>query len=296
MHFHYLLTIQKICNQIRETRIAPIELSGKIPGDPFPEIQLVHDFINTFTLQRNLSAVYDMKSAQNSDGTYLWIPVSPFDSVLGTGDIASPYYGVDTSDGGSESQPIPLSPNTKIIQAIKIMLKRFYILSQNAIPDKFYNDSNYVDFFAESEAINLVASIFNSDYINSLLTQSKNWQGNPAVFYNFVQNNIPELYTFTPTQHPFFGLTDGDDIVEKRPPNIPGDAYVNKKNANYSGLTWYAGPLNVQLPATTTTTTADVDNPVQAFIKTVQQSDFLNFGKAHHLLVCYNLQMKMFSI
>ena len=45
------------------------------------------------------------------------------------------------------------------------------------------------------------------------------------------------------------------------------------------GLTWYAGPLTVQLPATTTTTTADVDNPVQDFIKTVQQSAFSKFWK-----------------
>ena len=53
---------------------------------------------------------------------------------LGQEDIASPYYGVDTSNGGSESRPISLSPNTKINQAIIIMLKRFYILSQNTMP------------------------------------------------------------------------------------------------------------------------------------------------------------------
>ena len=189
--------------------------------DPFPEIKLVHDFINTFTLQRNLSAVYDMRAAQNSDGTYLWIPVSPFDSVLGTGNFASPYTGVDTSGGGSETQPIPLSPNTRIVDVAKIILKRFYILSQNVIPNKFYVDSTYVDFFAESEATNLVASIFNPDYVNLLFTQAKNWQENPAGFYNFVQNSIPELYTFTPAQHPFFGLTDGSDIVEERTFDMP---------------------------------------------------------------------------
>ena len=267
--FPLFIDQQKICNQVRETRIAPIQLSSQMGDDPFPEIKLVHDFINTFTLQRNLSAVYDMRSAQNADGTYLWIPVSPFDSVLGTGDYASPYAGVDTSGGGSDTQPIPLSPDLKIVEVAKIILKRFYILSQNVIPNKFYTDSSYVDFFAESEATNLVASIFNPDYVNLLLTQAKNWQNNVNSFYSFVQNNISDLYTFKPAQHPFFGLTDGSDIVEERTfdmPHKPGDAYVNKKNSNYSGLTWYAGPISVQLPATPTTTTASPSNPVQTFL------------------------------
>ena len=45
-----------------------------------------------------------------------------------------------------------------------------------------------------------------------------------------------------------------------------GDAYVNKKNVNYSGLTWYEGPINVQSPTTPATTTTNTSNPVQTFL------------------------------
>ncbi len=290
--FPLIINKQKTCNNISETRIAPIALSNAILNDPFPEIILVHNFINTFTQQRNLGVLFDMRTAQNEDGTYLWIPISPFDSIYGTGDYRSPYIDVDNPAGSNFVQPINLSQETRIIQVLKIILKRFYILSQNSFPYQFYNDNNYNKFFSESEAANLIVSMFNSDYTNLLLTYAKRWQKNSTDFYNFIKTNIPALYDFTEEEHKFFGLTDRDDIIEERPNGpLEGDAYTNKENPDYHGFTWYPPAIIAQTPTTTSTIPADASaptttpttsvtttiNPIQNFLNDVKQSKFSKF-------------------
>jgi hypothetical protein len=276
--FPLIVKQQKICNQTKETRIAPIELSQKLP-QPFPEIELIQKFINSFITQRNLTTLYDMKSVQNADGTYAWIPVSPFDSVLGTPTNRSPYFGVDTSGGGSTTQNINLSNNPRLTQILTIILKRFYILSQNSLPYKFYEQkegTNYIKYFSESEAINLVASIFNQDYVNLLSEAAQHYQTNVGDFYTYIRNNILPLYSFTEEEHPFFSILHPETIDTIKPNYIEGDAYVNKSNPNYNGFTLYPGQISVQSPATTTTTIT-VNNPVQNFLKVAKQSNWNRF-------------------
>jgi len=284
--YAFPLVIQQKKEQcsIKETRIAPIELSNSIIGDPFPELVLVQDFIDSFITQRILTEQMDMRSAQNADGTYKWIPISPYDSTLGTPDNKSPYFGVDTSGGGSTSSPINTSSNPRMVQVLTIALKRFYVLTQYAFPDKFYSDSNYVDLFSKSEAINLVASIFNPTYTDLLSNFAKDYQTNPDAFYTWVKDNVPDLYKFPAGKYDFFNILDGDKLTEVRPIDdvthepeyIEGDTYVNKGNFNFHGFNVHQQGISVQVTPTTTPAT-DTNNPVQSFLSTTARSGWKKF-------------------
>ena len=271
------------CNQVKETRIAPVKL-GLAINDIFPEIKLVYQFINTFITQRNLTVLYDMRSLQNADGTFMWIPISPVDSILGTDNTKSPYYGVDTSNGGlapqamdavslppallQSSSEINLSSDSRIIQVLKIILKRFYILTQNSFPYKFYekkDSSKYTKFFSESEAINLTASIFNSEYADLILQISRQYAGDPKAFYDFVKTNIPDLYSFTPAEHKYFNILDGSNLGEPKP---NGDIYVDKYNINFHGFKICTDAISARVPIESDTK-IDSGNPVTDFLNSL---------------------------
>jgi lysozyme len=283
--YAFPLVIQRKKEQcaIKETRIAPIDLSNSIVGDPFPELVLVQKFIDTFITQRQLTEQAEMKSAQNADGTYKWIPISPFDSILGTSENKSPYYGVDSTGGGSGPQPINLSQYPRMVQVMSIILKRFYILSQYVLPNKFYNDDAYANLFSESEAINLIASISNPTYVDLLAQFAKDYQGRPDAFYQWIGVNIPDLYNFPANKYEFFDILDGANIDYNGSTSNPeGDAYVNKDDFYFRGFAVNEGTLTIQVPPTDTATT-NTDNPIQTFITTTAQSGWNKFWRGTKL-------------
>lgn len=157
----------------REERIAPIELSKKTK---FPELEFVSDFINSFQLQRELTAENDFKNQVSSNGTTTYIPISPIDTTLSGGSPKSPYIGVGTAEAIANTLPI----KTQIYQ---ILLKRYYMLSQGILPNDFFSNGTvdgrykldnasqvYRDLFAKAEAVNLITSLQlkSSNGVNSL--------------------------------------------------------------------------------------------------------------------------------
>ena len=279
--------------QVKETRIAPVKLGIAI-GETFPEIKLVNEFIKTFVTQRNLTAQYDMRIAQNADGTSVWIPISPVDSKLGTTNTVSPYYGIDTSDGGKTSQSVNgstlppvvvpiqsstnLSTDTRVIQVFKIVLKRFYILTQNTFPYKFYEENNsYVSLFSQSEAINLAISMFNPEYVDLILEFSKRFNGKPEVFYDFIRTDIPELYKFTQTERQFFNILDGSNLTYSITKlDDDGDIYVNKNNLHFRGFKIHKVAI-IARPKEATTDNSD--SPISTFLDTNAQGWWKNLWK-----------------
>lgn len=233
--FPLVIDKQNITGGQREVRVAPTKLS-QLLTKPFPELTLINNFIDTFNKQREFNITMNAKNELNDDGTYKWIPVSPLDSKLGSNNTSSaytgPYYGVDTTDGG-ESMPINISNDSRLVQIIKIVLDRFYVLSQSSYPSSFYNTQKkiskaYVDFFAKSEAANLANSITETKYAGNIKENANRFTNNVNDFYNFL--NTPALqdhYIFTSIEREAFPLA-GD---------TPGstDAYTNKDNPNYQG-------------------------------------------------------------
>jgi GH25 family lysozyme M1 (1,4-beta-N-acetylmuramidase) len=280
--YAFPLIIQRKKEQcaIKEIRIAPIELSNSIIGDPFPELVLVQKFIDSFITQRQLAEQAEMKSAQNADGTYKWIPISPFDSILGTPENKSPYYGVDSTGGGSTPQPINMSQYPRMVQVMAIILKRFYILSQYVHPNRFYDDDAYANLFSESEAINLIASISNPIYVELLAQFAKDYMGRPDAFYEWINVNIPNLYKFPANKYELFNILNGADIDNIGDPK--GDAYVNKDDFYFRGFTVHEQTLSIQVPPTDTSTTS-TDNPIQTFMNKTAQTGWNKFWKGQKL-------------
>jgi GH25 family lysozyme M1 (1,4-beta-N-acetylmuramidase) len=233
--FPLVIDKQNVTGGQREVRVAPTNLSKLLPK-PFPELTLISDFIDTFNKQKEFSEIMNAKNQMNDDGTYKWIPVSPLDSKLGSDDTKSaytgPYYGVDTTDGGT-AMPINVSNDNRLQQVIKIMLDRFYILSQSSYPSSFYDTDKkiskaYVEFFAKSEAANLANSMTETKYASNIKDNANKFTNSVDSFYTFL--NTPAMkdhYAFTPIERESFPLA-GDDLQGTV-------AYTNKNNSNYQG-------------------------------------------------------------
>lgn len=213
-----------------EERIAPIELSNSMADmfGPFPELVLVKDFITTFRRQIDLNRQYNMMGDQNADGSHVWIPISPFDSRLGTTNTNTPYIGVDSSVGGGELNPIPLSNDSRLNQVLKILLRRFYVLTQYVLPNKFISDDG-VDIelirkHAIGEAINLATSITNQNLRNNLKEFANRYKNNiDGLVGNdgYISQNIPEYWN---------GVGNSNEFI-----NLHRPIYVNKNSNNYVG-------------------------------------------------------------
>ena len=149
----------------------------------------------------------NQKAELNDDGTYKWIPISPLDSKLASDETQSayigPFFGVDTNDGGS-AMPINLSSDKRLSQVLKIMLDRFYILSQSSYPTSFYSTKRgvsnaYVNFYARAEAVNLANSINQTNYASNLKNAATSFSGNLTNFYNYL-NNQTTIFTINNKQ------------------------------------------------------------------------------------------------
>lgn len=264
--FPLVVNRERICGGIREERVAPIDISKKLP-EPFPELKLVDKFVQTFRNQEILDQLSKMKTEQNDDGSYKWIPISPADSAVFGTDIQSPYKGIDTTGGGSTEQPINLSSDKRLSQIMKIVLKRFYILSQSTYPESFYNSNSrdvrdaYIKLYAEAEATNLAASVTQSEYGNNLKTIADSFGTKLPIesFYTYL-NDTKELksyYDFTQAERPFFPMY-GESTNDS-------NVYVNKNNSEYRGAEIYEGEVIVKNPA------KGSSNPIDTFQKDIHR-------------------------
>ena len=199
----------------REVRIAPIEISKQLP-EPFPEITLVNDFITTFFKQEQFNEQMNLKAKEDADGRIDWIPISPIDSLLASTNTSSPYFGVKN-----------------LTQVYQILLDRFYILTQNAIPSSFYGTNgdtstkrlkSYIELYSTSEAANLVASVKNKE-LSDLLNESSKTFGDITEFYKFLNDPKNGITNYS---------DDTKDVIDTSDSNLP--AYVDKTNPAYVGL------------------------------------------------------------
>lgn len=230
----------------REERVAPIQLQKKVD---FPELNLVDDFINTFSLQKNYSKQLNIRENQGDDGTYKWIPISPFDSTLGGTTPESPYLGI--------------SDDVKT-ETLKILLKRFYMLSQGTLSEAFYpedtdnrrkdkeniiNSKAYQRLYSHSEAINLASTLINeknykildvmtNEYINSIDNFYDDIENINVVYDNGSELITGSLYDFPKDDPKYFLIT----------PSIPseGRVYVDKGNQDFEGISIPNNDIYVQ--------------------------------------------------
>jgi hypothetical protein len=246
-----------VCGGTKEERIAPIALSQRTEPDPFPEIQFVNAFIQTFFSQRNKGMLYNMRLGENDDGTSKWLPLSPFDSKLGTDDPRSPYY--DTIPVGDA---VNISSDNMLKQILDIVLKRYYIISQSSISNSFYGDNNksnnaYIQLYASSEAANLATAVNTSKVISDNVKDFADDYGlkrNISEFYTYLEKNNQTLYNFNDVT--YFEIADD------------AYAYADKLNANYEGVRIYDGMIEKQVLGGTP------DKPIDKFKKVASRGWF----------------------
>jgi len=263
-----------VCGGNKEERIAPINLSKKLTklgSKPFPEIEFVNNFIETFFTQARLNYLANMRENQNSDGSNEWIPISPIDSKLGNLNAKSPYYNIDNPN------IVNTSEKNKISQILDIMLNRFYVLSQFAIPDNFYPSasnnkvlSEYIKMYATSEAINLATSIINSTYTDSVNLFANKYKDNINDFYVELEKQIPETYSFKDNTKIYI-----ENVASEEP------IYVDKTDPNYKGLELYFNRLDKQ------TINQNSERPIDKFKRSVRRSGFSEFFKGTNKEVYY---------
>jgi hypothetical protein len=252
--FPLLIDQKPVTGGLREERVSPQRIDKMLP-EPFPESKLVNDFIQSFTTQRQQNALANMKSEQNDDGSNKWFPISPVDSQLVGNNVKSPYADIDTSTGGGQ-QSVNVSPDARITQVFKIVLDRFYMLSQGFIPNSFYGSTSdvnnaYVELYANSEAINLATSVTQTNYASVLKEFASQFNGRVDNFYNYLDANKE----FTDT----YAFPDNSKLEIN---NI----YVDKENPNYVGSTVYNNTIE-ELVITSGST-----KPIDTFVSGIQKS------------------------
>jgi lysozyme len=231
--FAFPLIVNKsepVCGGIREERIAPIELSKQCP-EPFPEIKFIDNFIKTFFLQAEFEYQNNLRSETNEDGSNVWLPLSPIDSKI-IGSNATPYLG-----------------KTNYLDMLETAINRFYIISQYAIPERFYNEDalkepnkSYIKLYAESEAVNLISSIsglgstttYGSDLTSSQLKKlSDAYKTNIGLFFDFISKNLSGSYNF-----------EGESVIIDN--NTA--AYVDKIDSKFKGFNFINNTVEEQNP------------------------------------------------
>ena len=270
----------------KEVRVSPVKLS-QLLTQPFPELVLVQEFIQTFNNQRRYSEIMNLKDTQNDDGTYKWMPISPLDSKLGsdTKDSAyiGPFYGVDTT--GTE---INLSTDNRLQQILKIVLDRFYVLSQSSYPTSIYGSDKvskaYITLYASAEAANLANSANQTKYVNNLSTIAKAYSQDITQFYKYLgdsKNGLLDHYVFDNTEHANIPLSnDNLDSIT---------AYVNKKNPNYVGSIIRETEIKTQVFDSTGASKKPVDVFQNTKLRGFVGNLFLNSTKDFYLFTEENL-------
>ncbi len=234
----------------KRERIAPIALSK---NTEFPELDLVSDFIDTFLLQSKLVELYNARDNQYNDGTYKWIPISPFDSTLGGASPQSPYLKISDA-----ARP----------DILKIFLKRFYMLTQGTLPESFYDEQNnsYSILYGNSEAVNLTSAFLTPRIAETVKVMVDEYLGPGGMvkFYTDIEtltdtyeNATINLYNFDADTIEYFPITPTN-------PNN-GRVYTDKNNENFVGVNMY----NQQVVIQDTEESSGSDNPVDNFTASI---------------------------
>jgi len=187
-------------------RIAPIQLNNQLSSDPMPEMELVYDFINTFQRQKQIIKAFEIREQKDENNVNLWIPISPIDSSSVNPDLVdSPYQGKSSWH-----------------EIVNVLLDRYYVLSQFAIPSDFIDDGAlgiaYRNLYSKSEAMNISLTLNNDELIKAIEIQVNEKSGNIDSFYKDIDGRDVPSYS-----------SGGRTVIN--------GVYINKGDIEYSGCT-----------------------------------------------------------
>lgn len=208
----------------KNKRVYPKEISNNCANgtDPFPELILVGQFIDSFLQQKLQEEIKDLRSKTDTNGNNTWIPIGPIDSVYG-GEIS-------TNGINSNSPYLGLNNDMNVNSLLNILIRRYYILSQFTFGQgNDFSNKDVIKFYAESEALNIANSVSNTIAINLIKTSvALKFKGNtPSNFYNYIAKTpvLSDLYTLNNSVNNTKILLEDQISV-----------YRNKGNSNFKGV------------------------------------------------------------
>ena len=243
----------------RESRAIPIDLSNRVEdatGNPFPEIELIDDFINAFIRIEKEELVSELRTQEDSIGNNIWIPVTPADSELFGNDKESPYTRI-------EFQYQNLNVNQKINKIYNKIIERFYVASQYTYGKQFYQENPFIvqlfsenelrnidiiKFAAGAEAANLAQSLTDLNTINTLRSKADQFKNNATidVLFQEFENSVPSysrvISSFPNPTSEFVtigntrGITFNDNFNTENIAVDVIDLYKNRENENFNGV------------------------------------------------------------
>jgi lysozyme len=231
-------------------RVSPKIIEEKIP-EPFPELIFVGNFIDTFIDQSKVTEAYEMLGATNSNGSYKWFPISPIDCDIVSTDLRSPYASLYFSDLSG------------INAVMSVLLTRYYILTQYALPNKLTSDDNkfrerYTKLFADAEATNVLLGSPEPKILQALEIFANKYRNNIDGFYDsFLATEIPE---YTELENEEYQIIGGNEI------------YINKENPAYRGVELYSETLAKQIISPEST------NQLSIFVEATKKEWYMFFA------------------
>lgn len=251
--FPLVLKQEEACGAIKKVKIAPVALSDSLPEE-FPEIELLDDFIRSFIIYNDVVQLQNIKNQKGNQGEVKWLPCHPTDTKLFSSLPNSPYIGIDNP----LSQSLNIDPDNQLNKFLKIVLNRYYIISQNTIRDYFIrnidNESKvFVDLYADSEAINLANSIISQELANYILNNFRSFR-NYDNFISYLNNNntFNDLYDFN-NEYVFRNASNGPDL------------YVDRSESNYEGFKIKDSNISLRQVG------GDDENPIDVFMNNIKE-------------------------
>ena len=235
------------CGKSVQNRVSPNKLMIE-NNINFPEMDLVKNFIKTFQKQADLQKLYSMKEEQNEDGSNLWLPISPLDSALSNISIQSPYIEIYSGNINSDNY---------LTQILRIVLKRFYILTQGVIQNKFFSsdrsdtdntDNAIIDLYCDFEVYNLVNSLnAEPQVLQNIKENAKRFNQNINTFYSEIEK-ITDVYENKQINLSNFSTTDNIKFFPiKYSDKENGLFYLNRNNSEFKGFNENNNNINLSV-------------------------------------------------
>jgi hypothetical protein len=212
---------------------------------PFPEVELVERFINTYIQIRNLELIDKLRNKQSASGDLVFIPSSPYDSLLGNPDAYQSPYVASSVAGGIGTGELTQE------QIFNVLLNRFYVFSQYTYAESFYKEDNknikesLAKFGGESEASNIALSIVNTEVIDNMITLLNNYSTSDALFGYLSGNTNIDNYSKQQTSILYGKSSSNFDPIYKSKSNAAPYFGLNILDSNTIGLERSGGEDNI---------------------------------------------------
>lgn len=224
--FPLFVESKNIGNNVGEYRVYP--KNSLFSDIPFPETQLVDDFINVYLNVKRKKLTDELMERTDDKNNNIWFPINIKDTILIDDNISmkSPYI-VDNVKNEEISNKIDLF--------FKIICDRFLIMHDYTYPNHM-NDKSFINMIAEAEAINISNSIIDEKYIIGLKNELEG--GSNKFLDKIIKSDTPNRinisqngvdYNLDRNNNRFIDIFNGEKIQKRNEGDDPVGVFIKEK-------------------------------------------------------------------